>query len=66
MQKFKRVIAMLLLVVTVIGFMPVIPGTAATQYPTPSEAHPNILIAGGLNYNFEIASSTDSKKPMGW
>ncbi|MBE6934788.1 MAG: DUF4962 domain-containing protein [Ruminococcaceae bacterium] len=64
----KRLIAMLLLVVLVIGILPVFPGTAsaAVTYPKPSEAHANLLTASDHNYDFETADPVDPLMPKGW
>lgn len=67
MQRFKRAVAMLLLAVMVIGFLPAIPSTvAAKQYATPTEAVPNLLTAADHNFNFQTPSQSDNTKPMGW
>lgn len=67
MEKLKRVLAMLLLAVMVIGYLPAIPSlVSAAQDVTPTEAVPNLLTATEHNYNFEIPDTTNPNVPMGW
>ena len=66
-KRFTRAVAMLLLLVMVVGFLPsdlglVFPAKAAT----PSEATQNLLTEATHNYNFQTPSTTDATKPMGW
>ena len=66
MQRTKRIIAILLVAVSLVGYLPAITGTAAKQYPTPSEGAANLLTAYDHNFNFEVAEAEGSTAPKGW
>ena len=66
-KRFTRAVAMLLLLVMVVGFLPsnlslAFPAKAAT----PSEATQNLLNAADYNYNFQTPSTSDATKPAKW